>query len=138
TKELGRSHRARSLAATSNRGAAAWEGRAGIGAIGERPIPEVASGRPAGPSGPSGRGSSGERRRLASPTAYRGNLRVGRATRLQVAACGLLALDGLEQRLEVALAEALAPFPLDDLEEQRRAVGDGAGEDLQQIAVVVS
>src|SRR5207302_4209128 len=58
--------------------------------------------------------------------------------RLKVAACGLLALDGLEQRLEVALAEALAPFPLDDLEEQRRAVGDGAGEDLQQIAVVVS
>src|SRR5438132_11731028 len=46
------------------------EGRAGTGAIGERPIPEVASGRPAGPSGPSGRGSSGERRRLPSPTAY--------------------------------------------------------------------
>ena len=40
----------------------------------------------------------------------------------QVAAQGLLALDGLEERLEVALAEAARTFALDDLEEDRRAV----------------
>jgi hypothetical protein len=35
----------------------------------------------------------------------------------QVAAPGLLSLDGLEKRLEVSLAEALRPVPLDQLEE---------------------
>src|SRR5207302_7062025 len=38
--------------------------------------------------------------------------------------------DGLEQRAEVALAEALVALPLDDLEEDR--ADDVAGEDLQQ------
>src|SRR5262247_2655634 len=55
----------------------------------------------------------------------------------KVAAALLVALDGLEQRLEVALAEALRAPPLDDLEEHRRAVGDGLGEDLQQVPVEV-
>ena len=50
----------------------------------------------------------------------------------------LLALDGFKQRLEVALAEAAAAFALDDLEEQRGAVFDGPGEDLQHVAFVVA
>ena len=44
-----------------------------------------------------------------------------RRTCLQVAAGGLLALDGLEERLEVALAEALGALALDDLDEDGRA-----------------
>src|ERR671938_1224883 len=57
---------------------------------------------------------------------------------LEVAALGLLALDRLEQRLEVAVAEAAGAVALDDLEEDRRAVADGLGEDLQQVALVVA
>src|ERR1700750_1855800 len=58
--------------------------------------------------------------------------------RLQVAAPLLLALDGLEQRLEVAVAEAARAVALDDLEEDRRAVADRLREDLQQVALVVA
>jgi len=61
---------------------------------------------------------------------------VGRRS-LQVAAPGLLPLDRFEQRLEVPLAEALRPVPLDQLEEHRRAVLDRLGEDLQQVPVLV-
>src|SRR3989442_10489140 len=50
--------------------------------------------------------------------------------RFQNAAGYLVELHGLEQRLEVALAEALVAFPLDDLEEDR--ADGGFGEDLQQ------
>src|SRR5918911_225296 len=57
---------------------------------------------------------------------------------LQVAALGLLALDRLEQRLEVAVAEAAGAVTLDDLEEDRRAVADRLREDLQEIALVVA
>src|ERR1041384_5728221 len=56
---------------------------------------------------------------------------------LEVAAVGLLALDRLEQRLEVPLAERLAATTLDDLEEERRTVLDRLGEDLKHIALVV-
>src|SRR4029453_5384147 len=56
---------------------------------------------------------------------------------LQVAATFLLALDGLEERLEVALAEAERPVPLDELEKESRPVLHGPGEDLQQVAVLV-
>src|ERR1700735_2715334 len=55
----------------------------------------------------------------------------------EVAPPGLLALDCLEQRLEVALAEALRAVPLDQLEEHRRPVLHGLGEYLQQVAVLV-
>src|SRR6476659_4287566 len=55
----------------------------------------------------------------------------------EVAATLLVALDGLEQRLEVALAEPLRAPPLDDLEEDRRTVRDRLVEDLQQVAVEV-
>src|SRR3954464_217290 len=64
-----------------------------------------------------------------------------RATRRrgsEVAALLLLPLDRLEQRLEVALAEAERAVPLDELEEQGRAVADRLGEDLQQVAVLVA
>src|SRR2546425_171469 len=50
--------------------------------------------------------------------------------RLQDAAAYLVELHRLEQRLEVALAEALVALPLDDLEEDR--ADGGLGEDLQQ------
>src|SRR5690349_22571492 len=58
--------------------------------------------------------------------------------RLEVAALGLLALDRLEQRLEVAVAEAARAVALDDLEEDRRPVADRLREDLQQVALVVA
>src|ERR1700716_1743369 len=50
--------------------------------------------------------------------------------RLQHAAPYLVELHRLEQRLEVALAEALVALPLDDLEEDR--ADGGLGEDLQK------
>ena len=55
----------------------------------------------------------------------------------QIAASGLLPLDRLEQRLEVPLAKALRPVPLDQFEEHRRPVLHWLAEDLQQVAVLV-
>src|SRR5690606_41198788 len=46
----------------------------------------------------------------------------------------LVALDALEQRLEVALAEAFVALALDDLEEDR--ADRVLGEDLQQLALL--
>src|SRR3984885_7216789 len=56
----------------------------------------------------------------------------------EVSAPRLLELDGLEQILEVALAESLRPVPFDHLEEHRRPVLNRLGEDLQQVAVLVA
>src|SRR5262245_2762766 len=56
----------------------------------------------------------------------------------QVPAQLLLALDRLEQGLEVALAEAAGAVALDDLEEHRRTVADRLREDLQHVALVVA
>ena len=54
--------------------------------------------------------------------------------RLQHAALDLVEFDALEQRAEIALAEAFVALPLDDLEEDR---ADGVlGEDLQQQALL--
>ncbi len=50
----------------------------------------------------------------------------------------LLALDGFEERLEVALAEPAAALALDDLEEERGPVLDRLGEELQQVALLVA
>src|SRR5665811_1049999 len=61
-----------------------------------------------------------------------------RSTGLQVAAAVLVAFDGLEQRLEVAFAETACAFTLDDLEEHGGSIGDGLGEDLQQVTVLVT
>src|SRR3954470_23918891 len=60
------------------------------------------------------------------------------AAALEVPAQRLLALDRLEQRLEVPVAEAARAVTLDHLEEERRPVLRGLREDLQQVPVVVS
>src|SRR5690606_40109531 len=55
-----------------------------------------------------------------------------RRHRSQVAAPLLFPLQGLEQCLEVALAEPAGAVPLDQLEEEGRPVLHRPGEDLQQ------
>src|SRR4051794_35925945 len=57
---------------------------------------------------------------------------------LQVSAQRLVALDRLEERLEVALAERRRAVALDDFEEDGRPVLRRLREDLQQVAVVVA
>src|SRR4029078_8086742 len=57
---------------------------------------------------------------------------------LEVAALRLFALDRLEERLEIADAEATRPVPLDDLEEERGAVLNRAGEDLEEVPLPVA
>src|SRR5215211_739470 len=57
---------------------------------------------------------------------------------LEVAALRLLPLDRLEQGLEVADAEATRTVPLDDLEEEDRSILDRSGEDLEEIALLVT
>src|SRR4029079_18494662 len=51
---------------------------------------------------------------------------------------GLFDLDRLEQRLEVADPEPARAMALDDLEEECRPVLDRAGEDLEEVALLVS
>src|SRR5258707_15889277 len=58
--------------------------------------------------------------------------------RSECTAPALLQLDRLEECLEVSLAEAPRPVTLDDLEEEGRAVLDGLGEDLEQVALLVA
>src|SRR5919197_6613357 len=57
---------------------------------------------------------------------------------LEVAALRLLALDRLEQRLEVADPKSPRPVALDDLEEESRPILDGSGEDLEEVALLVA
>src|SRR4051812_17032846 len=57
---------------------------------------------------------------------------------LEVAAERLLALDRLEQRLEVAVAEAARAVALDHLEEERRPVLRRLREDLEEVTLVVA
>src|SRR6266508_6736195 len=57
---------------------------------------------------------------------------------LKVATLLLLALDRLEQRLEVAFAEAAAALALDDLDEQRRPILERLAEDLEQVAFLIA
>src|SRR5260370_12340204 len=57
---------------------------------------------------------------------------------LQRASLRLLPFNRLEQRLEVALAEAARAAALNDFEEQRRAVGDRLGENLNHVPLVVA
>src|SRR5215211_9407762 len=57
---------------------------------------------------------------------------------LKVSSHLLFALDGLEQSLEVALAETTRAVALDDLEEHGRPVANRPREDLKQIALVVA
>src|SRR5690606_35787597 len=55
----------------------------------------------------------------------------------EIPAQRLLALDGFEEGLEIALAEAARALALDDLVEHRRPVLHRLGEDLKEIALVV-
>src|SRR4051794_790522 len=55
----------------------------------------------------------------------------------EVAAPPLLALDRLEQRLEVAGSEPLGALPLDHFEEDRGPVAHVLGEQLKEIPVLV-
>ena len=57
--------------------------------------------------------------------------------RSQVAAGCLVLLDGLEEGLEVAGAEALVVVALDELDEERGTILHRLGEDLQQVPVLV-
>ena len=130
---------------------------------GEVPVPELAPGcassrEPsvvmrrrwrAAPSGPGSRrvpmGPSGGGRRVVRHRPH-GDPRTGplhpgsSVSRVGVRSCRelLLALDRLEQRLEVALAEAQRAVPLDQLEEHGGPVAERLGEDLQQVAVLVA
>lgn len=56
---------------------------------------------------------------------------------VKVSTRALIGLDGFEQGLEVACAEALMVSALDDFEEKGRPVLERLGEDLQQVALVV-
>src|SRR5262249_57102159 len=62
----------------------------------------------------------------------------GPRPRSEVSAERLLALDRLEQRLEVPVAEAARAVALDHLEEERRPVLRGLREDLEKVAVVIA
>src|SRR6266571_4465790 len=57
---------------------------------------------------------------------------------LEIPSSCLLALDRLEQCLEVSLAEAARAFALDDLVEQRRPILDRLRENLQEVAVGIA
>src|SRR6266516_5937271 len=70
------------------------------------------------------------------PCGLRGNLG-GAEGHSEIAAKGLLALDRLEQRLEIPLPETACAVALDHLEEERRAILCGLREDLEEIAVLV-
>src|SRR5262245_23732154 len=50
----------------------------------------------------------------------------------------LFALDRLEERLEVSLAEAARAAALDHLEEERRSIRDGLSENLEHVPFVVA
>src|SRR3989304_4599793 len=56
----------------------------------------------------------------------------------EVAALLLLALEGLEEGLEVADPEAARAVPVDDFEEEGRAILHRLGEDLEEIALLVA
>src|SRR6185436_15039640 len=58
--------------------------------------------------------------------------------RLEVAAESLLALDCLEERLEVADPEAARAVALDHLEEERRPVLDDLREELEEVSLLVA
>ena len=58
--------------------------------------------------------------------------------KLQIASRRLLAFDGFEQRFEIAFAEALRAFALNDLEKECRAIFHRLGENLQQITFIIA
>ena len=58
--------------------------------------------------------------------------------KLQIAPRGLFALDRFEERFEIAFAETLRAFALDNLKKEGRPVLDRLCEDLQEITFVVA
>lgn len=60
-----------------------------------------------------------------------------RLSRLQVPSLLLLQFQRLEEGLEVALSEGLRAAAADDLEEERRAILEGLGEELEEVALIV-
>ena len=58
--------------------------------------------------------------------------------KLQISSRGLLAFDGLEQRFEIAFAEALRAFALNDFKEERRSIFHRLCENLQQITFIIA
>src|SRR5205807_6365469 len=90
------------------------------------------------PRGPSPPRSAACRSRGAGCAACAGRRRAARRTASEISSQRLLALDRLEQRLEVAVAEAARTVALDHLEEERRTVLRRLREDLQQVTVVVA
>ena len=79
----------------------------------------------------------GIRRTPSRRKAERGSKVVARRSRLQVPASVLFVLEGFEEGLEVALAEALASAAADDLEEEGRPVLQRFREELEEVALVV-
>ena len=65
-------------------------------------------------------------------------MRFAQHDKLQIASPLLFFLDRLEQRLEIAFAETLRAFALNDFEKERRPIFHRLGEDLQQITFVVA
>src|SRR5581483_1849908 len=71
----------------------------------------------------------------SSPDSLRSRIR---PFSLQITSQRLLALDGLEQRFEIAFAKTLRSLALNDFEEQRGAIFHRLGENLQQISFVIA
>src|SRR5882757_6197681 len=59
-------------------------------------------------------------------------------TKLQIASPVLLFLERLEEGFEIAFAETLGAFALNDFKKERRPIFHRLGEDLQQITLVVA
>src|SRR3954451_18795043 len=92
---------------------------------------------PRSPSPPPRAGANCSRSTAPARDAWRGPS-PGWRSASEVSSPLLLALDRLEECLEVPLAEAARAVALDDLEEDRRPVADRLREDLQQVALVVA
>src|SRR6266511_5075340 len=58
--------------------------------------------------------------------------------KLQISSRSLLALDGFEQRFEIAFAEALCAFALNNFKEERRAILYRLRENLEQITFIIA
>src|SRR3954452_1743977 len=92
---------------------------------------------PRSPSPPPRAGANCSRSTAPARDAWRGPS-PGWRSASEVSSPLLLALDRLEECLEVPLAEAARAVALDDLEEDRRPVADRLREDLQEVALVVA
>src|SRR5215218_8501724 len=112
-----------------------------LGGVGEAPGSDCGGGAGSGWVGGTDSGGAGGVGEVGpvTPSSCHARAHLGLAREAsQVSADLLLPLDRLEQGLEVALAEAEGAVSLDQLEEDRRSVLDGLGEDLEEVAVLVA